>query len=740
MTTQDRFHALDAARAFALLLGIVLHATMSFFLFIPAQDVSQSTTLGVTFYVIHIFRMSLFYFIAGFFAHMVFHRRGARAFVKDRAKRILVPMTAGWIVLAPPTIAAVIFGLTRTFPDGPPAGTDASAVVPQGFPLIHLWFLYYLSIFYVLALALRAAFVALVDRSGVLRARIDALVGAALSSYLAPIALAAPIFALLYLNAAWPVWFGIPTPDTGLMPKVPALVGFGTAFAFGWVLHRQSALLGVIEKQWLVNLALAVGLTTACLAIVGVTPSLTAPFVVEGGAGMRAVYTAFYTASIWYWALGLVGAAMRFCSDPSPVRRYLADSSYWLYLGHLPIVFGLQALVMKVPLHWTIKFPAILAITLAVLLVSYHYLVRPTFIGAILNGRKYPRGKRALAPSEPDPRTPTPQGPGPHAPRGSHGGGPQGHATAGSVPRPETGGAHGRAEPAPVALLANVTKRYGKTVALDNVTLAVRPGELLAVLGPNGAGKMTAIGLWLGLTEPDDGIVTIMSGSPCDVQSRLDVGVMMQEVNLAPELRAREHVALTASYYRNPLEVEETIALTGIEALAAKRYSKLSGGQKRQVQFATAISGRPKLLFLDEPTVGLDVQAREAMWRTIRRMLDEGCSIVLTTHYLEEAEALADRVAVLAKGKLIAEGSVAEMRSLVSRKRISCASAIEVDDIKRWPGVVDAVREARVVHVTAFDAEAVVRKLLAADETLSHLEVKQATLAEAFTELTKEAA
>ena len=122
MNTQDRFHALDAARAFALLLGIVLHATMSFFLVIPAQDVSQSTTLGVTFYVIHMFRMSLFYFIAGFFAHLVFHRRGARAFVKDRAKRILVPMTAGWVVLAPPTIAAVDLGPHAHVPGRPAAG------------------------------------------------------------------------------------------------------------------------------------------------------------------------------------------------------------------------------------------------------------------------------------------------------------------------------------------------------------------------------------------------------------------------------------------------------------------------------------------------------------------------------------------------------------------------------------------------------------------------------------------
>jgi ABC-type multidrug transport system ATPase subunit len=736
--TQERFHALDAARGFALLLGIVLHAAMSFFIPLPAQDVSQSTTLGVAFYVIHIFRMSLFYFIAGFFAHMMFHRRGTRAFVKDRAKRILVPMTAGWLVLAPPTIAAVVWGLMRTFPDGPPPGTDVQALQPQGFPLIHLWFLYYLSLFYVVTLALRAGFVALLDRSGALRGRIDALVGAGLGSYLAPIALAVPIFAVLYFKADWPVWFGIPTPDTGLLPKLPGFVGFGTAFAFGWVLHRQTSLLSVLEKQWRLNLSLAVGLTTACLAIVGISPDTSAPFVIEGGAGVRALYAACYTASVWYWTFGIVGAALRFCSGSSPVRRYLADSSYWLYLGHLPIVFALQALVMKVPLHWTIKFPAIIAVTLAMLLVSYHYLVRPTFIGAILNGRKYPR-RGAPGSREPDPRGPAPPNP---RDRGPDRGTPHDLGPAMVGRHAETAGAEAAATlaQAPVAMLANVTKRYGKTVALDGVTMTVRPGELLAVLGPNGAGKTTAIGLWLGLLEPDEGIATVMDGSPFDVQSRLGVGVMLQEVNLAPELRAREHVALTASYYRNSLPVEETIALAGIEAIAAKRYKHLSAGQKRQVQFATVIAGRPELLFLDEPTVGLDVQARETMWRTIRRLLGQGCSVVLTTHYLEEAEALADRVAVLAKGRLIAEGSVAEMRSLVSRKRITCACALEVDAIKQWPGVVDVVRDDGNVHVTAFDAEGVVRRLLAADATLANLEVKQATLAEAFTELTKEAA
>jgi glucan biosynthesis protein C len=395
MTTQDRFHALDAARALALLLGVVLHAAMSFFLPIPAQDVSPSMTLGVTFYVIHIFRMSLFYFIAGFFAHLVFHRRGARAFIKDRAKRILVPMTVGWVILAPPTIAAVIWGLTRTFPDGPPPGTDTAALEPQGFPLTHLWFLYYLMLFYVAALGLRAAFVWL-DRSGALRARIDVVVGAGIASYVAPLVLAAPIFTVLYNSADWPVWFGVPTPDTGFMPKIPAVAAFGTAFAFGWLVHRQTALLGEFEKQWRLNLALAVGLTTTCLAIVGIAPNMTALTVIEGGASMRAVYTACYTLATWFWAFGLIGAAMRFCSGPSAVRRYLADASYWLYLGHLPIVFSLQVVLMQVPLHWSIKFPLIVTITLTLLFVSYHYLVRPTFVGALLNGRKYPRGSRAV--------------------------------------------------------------------------------------------------------------------------------------------------------------------------------------------------------------------------------------------------------------------------------------------------------------------------------------------------------
>jgi ABC-type multidrug transport system fused ATPase/permease subunit len=519
MSAHERFHSLDAARAIALLLGIVLHATMSFFFVIPARDSSQSTTLAVTFYVIHTFRMTVFFLIAGFFAHLAFHRRGARAFAKDRAKRILVPLTAGWVILAPATIAAVLWGLSRTFPDGPPQGADAAALAPRGFPLIHLWFLYYLSLFYAGALALRATFVALLDRSGTMRSRVDVVVRAALSSYLAPLALAAPTFAALFLDPSWLVWFGIHTPETGLAPQLPAVVAFGSAFAFGWVLHRQTALLGVLEKQWRANLALAVGLTAACLAIVGPTPDLTALTAIEGGAAMRLLYTAAYALSIWYWTFGLLGVAVRFCSGASAVRRYLADASYWLYLAHLPVVFVLQVLLMNVPLHWTLKLPLIVSIALAALLASYHYLVRSTLLGELLNGRRYPRAKRGLAASSAP------------APRMAQA------IAAAELPREAD-------DAAPLATLASVKKRYGKTIALDGVTLEVRPGELVAVLGPNGAGKSTAIGLWLGTLQPDEGVASVMGGSPLDVHSRLGVGVMMQEVALAPMLTAREHVAL----------------------------------------------------------------------------------------------------------------------------------------------------------------------------------------------------
>ena len=291
-----------------------------------------------------------------------------------------------------------------------------------------------------------------------------------------------------------------------------------------------------------------------------------------------------------------------------------------------------------------------------------------------------------------------------------------------------------------LAELAGVSKCYGSVVALDGLDLDVRRAELLAILGPNGAGKTTAISLLLGLQQPDAGKATLFHQSPQKLEARRQVGVMMQEVTLAEDLRVREHIDLIGHYYPDPLSPEAAMEMTRTTPLADRPYGKLSAGQKRQVQFAVAVCGRPKLLFLDEPTVGLDVQARAVLWETIRSLVKQGSSIVLTTHYLEEAQALADRVVVLAKGRLIASGTVSEMRALVSPKRITCSTTLTFEEIATWPGVESVTRDRELLHITVTDTEEVTRRLVIADPKVRDLEVHRAGLAEAFTELTQESA
>ena len=289
-----------------------------------------------------------------------------------------------------------------------------------------------------------------------------------------------------------------------------------------------------------------------------------------------------------------------------------------------------------------------------------------------------------------------------------------------------------------LAELQTVRKRFGSITALDGIDLQVRAGELLAVLGPNGAGKSTAISLLLGLQQPDAGTARLFGQSPLALEARRNVGVMMQEVALAPELRVREHIDLVASYYPDPLSPEAAMEMTHTASLGKRPYGKLSNGQKRQVQFAMAVCGRPKLLFLDEPTVGLDLKSREMMWQMLLDLVRNGASIVLTTHYLEEAEALADRVVVLAKGRVIASGTVREMRALVGHKRITCSTVLPAELIASWQGVQTVSRERGRLQITASNAEHVVKRLVAADADFQDLEVHSAGLAEAFTELTQE--
>ena len=291
----------------------------------------------------------------------------------------------------------------------------------------------------------------------------------------------------------------------------------------------------------------------------------------------------------------------------------------------------------------------------------------------------------------------------------------------------------------PIARLDGVVKRYGRLTALDGADLRLQRGELLALLGPNGAGKTTAIGLLLGLIRADAGTVELFGQDPQRIEARRRIGVMLQNAELPPTLRVGELLRLTASYYPAPRTLAETAELAGVSDLLERPYAKLSGGQQRRVQFALALCGRPELLFLDEPTVGMDIEARQKLWAAIRQLLAEGCSVLLTTHYLEEAEALADRVCVMTHGRMIHEGTVEALRARVALKRIRCLSTLSIDTVRGWPEVSEVRRDNERLHITAAEAEVVVRRLLAADPQLRELEVQRAGLAEAFTELTRDA-
>ena len=292
---------------------------------------------------------------------------------------------------------------------------------------------------------------------------------------------------------------------------------------------------------------------------------------------------------------------------------------------------------------------------------------------------------------------------------------------------------------ATVARLQGVRRRYGAVQALDGLDLALAPGQVLALLGPNGAGKTTAIQLLLGLQAPDAGQVELFGRSPRDVAARRGMGVMLQSAGIAENLRVDELLALTRSYYPQPRSVADCVAMAGLQGLLDRRYGRLSGGQQRRVQFALAICGRPRLLVLDEPTTGLDIEARQILWATLRELVAAGTAVLLTTHYLEEAEALADRVSVILAGRCIAEGSVAQIRAHVSQRRVRCLSALDAEAIAQWPQVRQARRDGARLEIIVDEAEDVVRRLLAEDAALSELEIQRAGLADAFLALTQDA-
>ena len=289
-----------------------------------------------------------------------------------------------------------------------------------------------------------------------------------------------------------------------------------------------------------------------------------------------------------------------------------------------------------------------------------------------------------------------------------------------------------------VASLEGVSKSYGDIRALRNVNFSVHAGQVVALLGPNGAGKTTAVKLFLGLIQPDSGKARVFNGDPVNPANRMRAGAMLQVGKVPETLRVREHIDLFSSYYPDPMPLEEVLAAAGLEKLRDRKFGDLSGGQRQRTLFALAICGNPDLLFLDEPTVGLDVEARRSLWEGIRRLVDRGRTVVLTTHYLEEADALADRIAVINRGEIIAEGTPAEIKSQTSGKRIRCVTEVSLSTVLQIPGVSAAKQDREALEIHAVEAEPVVRALLARDAKLSGLEITTAGLEEAFLALTKD--
>src|SRR3984893_1214054 len=289
-----------------------------------------------------------------------------------------------------------------------------------------------------------------------------------------------------------------------------------------------------------------------------------------------------------------------------------------------------------------------------------------------------------------------------------------------------------------VASLEAVNKNYGEIRALRSVEFRVRAGEVVALLGPNGAGKTTAVKLLLGLMQPNSGRVRVFGGDPTNPENRTRTGAMLQVGRVPETLRVREHIDLFSSYYEKPMAAAEVLAAAGLEKLRDRKFGDLSGGQKQRVLFALAICGDPDLLFLDEPTVGLDVEARRMLWDEIRRMVARGKTVLLTTHYLEEADARADRVAVINQGEIIAEGSPTEIKAKTAGKRIRCITSLAINTLRQIPGVTEAKEDREAVELHAIEAEPVVRELLARDAQLCGLEVTSAGLEEAFLALTRD--
>ena len=285
--------------------------------------------------------------------------------------------------------------------------------------------------------------------------------------------------------------------------------------------------------------------------------------------------------------------------------------------------------------------------------------------------------------------------------------------------------------------LSRLSKSYGNLRAVRSVDLTIAPGETVALLGPNGAGKTTTIDMLLGLTRPDDGSVSVFGASPAAAVRSGWVGGMLQTGSPLDHLKVREVVTLMASYYPNPLPSDEVLRLTGASEFADQFTTKLSGGQSQRVRFAAALVGDPDLLVLDEPTAALDVEGRREFWQAMRGVAERGKTVLFATHYLEEADAFADRIVLMARGQIVADGPATEIKARAGSRTIRATlGGADLVTIRGLPGVISVDRHGDTVILSCSDADAALYGLLGAFRGARDIEVGGGSLEDAFIELT----
>jgi ABC-2 type transport system ATP-binding protein len=285
--------------------------------------------------------------------------------------------------------------------------------------------------------------------------------------------------------------------------------------------------------------------------------------------------------------------------------------------------------------------------------------------------------------------------------------------------------------------LASLRKSYGSVLAVDGIDLAIAPGETVALLGPNGAGKSTTIDMILGLTKPDTGSVQVFGMTPAEAIAQGAIGAMLQTGQLLRDLTVRELIDMMASLYPNPMGVDEVLSVTGIEDIAERRTQKLSGGQTQRVRSAIALVSNPDLLILDEPTVAMDVEVRREFWTSMREFAARGKTVLFATHYLEEADAYADRIVLMARGRIVADGPATEIKATVGLRTIKATLPdVPISSLTALEGVQTAELRGESVVLHCKDSDAAIRALLRDYPAASDIEIAGAGLEEAFLLLT----